>query len=823
MAVSEFGRELGLAIRALARAPGFTMVVVVTLALGVGANTAVFTVLDAVLLEPLPYSEPDRLVRIYEVWQEDPGELNDYLRTPAVQAYRTWKEAFAGVATLYTYRETGADLTDAEAPLRIVASHVSAGYFETLGVPPLLGRTFREEESLGPGVQNSSRIGAPVAILSHGLWRDRYGSDASVVGRDIRLDGTSYQVVGVMPEGFTDPLGTPPDLWLPADLRLRADVHDDWGNHYLTGIARLAPGLTLEAAQERVDALNARLSETAPDNQGWLVALRPLQETIVGGRRQTLLLVLAGAVGLVLLSACVNVANLVLARGLSRDREVALRGALGSGRGRIVGHLLTETAVLAAAGGAAGLLLGTVGVRGLLALAPDALPAVASPGLSLRVFSFALAGTVGALLVFGLAPAVRLSRAAPADVLRSGGRGGTGSRALHRIRNGLVVAQLAVAVMLLCGASLLLRSFHALRNTDLGLDEAGVLTFEVHLPVARYPDGATRERFHAAFQERIARLPEVEAAGAISWLPVNGRYHSWSMAAREGWDGSLPAEGRAWHPTDARVISGDPFRALGISLLQGADVGGVDLTGPPVVWINRTAATSVFPGETPIGQFVYIGGMPRRVAGVVEDIPFDAQGTVSSTVYIPHAQYADNRNWPLIQVVKARGDPTSVRERVRGELASLDGDLVLYRARTLESILGAARAQERFATLLMTVFAGVALSLAAVGTYGIMAETVTRRRREIGIRLALGAEPVSVRRMVVGAALRLALLGVVFGWVGVWLGIPRLQAFLLEQPAQVPGLYLVGGAGVLLLGVLAAWIPARVATRVQPAETLAGE
>lgn len=823
MNVADLKGEVMRTVRALAREPAFAVVVILTLALGVGANTAVFTVLDSVLLEPLPYPEPERLVRVYDVWHESPGELNEYLRSPAVRAYRDWDEVFAGMAALYTYRETGVDLTDGDRPERVVASHVSAGYFETMKVAPAVGRTFREEESVGPGVQSPSRIGAPVAVLSHALWERRFGADPSVPGRTLRLDGEAYEVVGVMPEGFNNPFGTPADLWLPTDLRFREDIEDDWGNHYLTGIARLAPGLTLDAAQARVDALNARLSEESPDNQGWQVALRPLQADIVGPQRRALLWILAAAVGLVLLSACLNVANLVFARGLSRDRDLALRGALGSGRGRILAHLLTETALLSLAGGLVGLALGTVGVRALLAVAPDALPVVAVPRLSGRVFLFAMACTVTALVAFGLAPSLRLSRTAPADILRAGGRGGTQTRGLRRLRNGLVVAQVAVAVTLVAGAGLLLRSFQELRTTDLGVDERGVLTFEVNLPTARYPDGAARQRFHEQFEERVRALPGVEDVGAVSWLPVNGRYHWWSASILPGWDGSLPADERTWRDTDVRVVAGDWFRAVGIEVLRGVGPEAVDMEGPDVAWINHTAAETLFPDVDPLEQFLYVGGDVRRVVGIVEDTPYDPRGSVSRVTYLPHAQFADNRNWALIQTVRARGDLAGLRDRIRDALSAQDPDLVMFRARTLTDFLASARAQDRFATLLMTVFAALALVVALVGSYGVMAESVARRRREIGIRLALGADPATIRGMVLSASVRLSVLGVVAGLAGVWAGSRWLQAFLFQVEPRDPWVYLAGALTLLSLGLLAAWIPARQATLVHPAETLAGE
>lgn len=820
MGWGDISRELTGSIRTLVREPGYAIVVILTLALGVGANTAVFTVLDSVLIQPLPYPGSEELVRIYDVWHEEPDELNEYLRSPAIRAYQEWDEAFAGVAAMYTYRETGVDLTDGDIPERVVASHVSAGYFETLGVEPALGRTFRPEESSGPGLQTESRIGAPVAVLSARLWQSRFDGDPGVLDRRVELDGDRYTIVGVMPPGFENPLGSMADLWVPTDLRPGENLANDWSNHYLTGIARLAHGLTLEAAQARVDALNQRMNEAEPDNEGWLVELRPLQEDIVGGERKAILWLLAGAVGLVLISACVNVANLVFARGLGRDRDLALRGALGSGRGRILAHLLSETAVLAVLGGTAGLLVGAWGIQFLLSLAPDALPSVADPGLSLRIFGFAFLCTGLALLLFGVAPALRLSRTPAADILRAGGRGGTDTRGLKRLRSGLVVAQVSVAVVLVAGAGLLLRSFQALQDVELGIDDAGVLTFEVHLPTARYPDGPSRDRFHQAFHAQVSRIPAVESVGAVSWLPVDGRYHWWSVATQPGWDGEAEPDEVAWIDSDIRVVAGDYFEATGIEVLRGRSPSEVDLAGPPVAWLNQRGSETIFPETDPLDQFVYVAGTTRRVVGVVEDTPYDTRGQVSRKTYMPHEQFNNDRNWALIQTVKTRSQGTEVLEELRSALDALDPALVLYRPRPLSSLLAAARTQERFATLLMTVFAALALILAAVGSYGVMAGNVTRQRREIGIRLALGAEPSRVRSMVLGRAFRLSVAGAALGLAVAWLGSRWIESLLFQVEATDPVVFLGGGLLLVLLGLLSGWLPARTATRVQPAETL---
>jgi len=825
MSATEWWTELRRGVRRLARAPGFALVVVLTLALGVGANTAIFSVVDAVLLTPLPYPDADRLVRVYEAEEHRPDDAN-YLRGPTVAAYRGWTEVFDGFGALYTYRETGADLADGDEAVRVTATPVAAGYFETLGIAPELGRTFREEESTGAGdAGDDAQFGAPaahVAILSHALWTDRFGGARDVIGRTIRLDGRSFQVVGVMPARFRDPIGPQADLWTPQDLRQGPSSRNSYGNYYLSGVGRLKPGLTLHAAQERVDALYARFLEQHPEAESpWVPTLVSLQDDLVGATRRTMLLILAGAAVLVLVTACVNLANLLFARGLGRDRDVAVRAALGSGRARIVAGLLVETALLALLGGVAGLVLGWVGLRTLLAISPDALPRLAHPGAGAGVFAFALLATVVALALSGLTPALRLSTVPPADALRSDGRTTTGGRRARRVRDGLAILQVAAALVLVTGAALLGRSFAALADVPLHVQAQGVLTFEVHLPQSRYPDGPARAAFHRGFHDRLVDLPEVEAAGAISWLPVSGRFNIWGVYwDPEHMDGS---NDDAWRSADVRVISGDYFRSLGIGLERGADPVDVNLEGEPAVWVNRKFADEVFGDADPIGQLVYAGNDTRRVVGVVEDVPWSAQGDVSRKVYIPHAQFADNRNWALTQTVRVRGDLVAAREHIRATLRTLDAQLVLHRPRPLTDVIGAARAQNRFATVLMAAFALLALVLALVGTYGVLAGAVASRKREFGIRMALGADGRSVRAMVLRYAARLVVPGVALGLVGALAAARWIRALLFRVDARDPLVYVAAVAVFVVVGVLAGWAPATRATRVDPARTLSVE
>lgn len=823
MTWSDLWTETKQAARRLARAPGFAALVMLTLALGVGANTAIYSVLDAVLLEPLPYHAPERLVRVYEAPPEGVTSYeNLYLRAPTVAAYRTWGDVFERFGAIYSYRELGVDLTSGDRPARLTVMPASAGYFETLGVQPVLGRTFIEDETTGGSGAGGAVRGsvAPVVILGNRLWEELFDADPAVLGRTVRLDDVPYQVVGVMPPDFQDPFGPRADAWIPLDL---VSNMTNWGNYYLSGVARLPDGLTLEAAQERATVRYRNLAEANPEAGDQAPVLVPLRADVVGSARRTLLLVLAGAAGLVLLTACLNVANLVLARGLGRDRDVALRAALGSGRSRIVASVLSENALLALGGGALGLVIGWVGVGALLRLAPDALPAGMRPELGAGVFGFGLGVTVVALIAFGLAPALRMARTAPASVLRSGDRSATSGRAARRVRDGLVVAQVALALVLVLGATLLLRSFNALLGVPLTFEPEGVLTYEVNLPEARYPTGADREAFHRLLQDRVAALPGVDATGAVSWLPVNGRYHIWSFYWNPD-DAEASGEDRErWYGSDVRIVTGDYFETLGLPVLRGRGPDDVDLEAEPVAWLSRTAVEEVFGEVDPIGQRVWLAGGPRVVVGVVEDVPVDARGRVTRHAYVPHAQYADDRNWALVQAVRARRGGEEVREEVRQVLASLDPDLVLHRPRPLTSVVGTARAQDRFATVLMGTFAGLALTLSLVGTYGVLASSVAARRREIGIRMALGADTGRVRGMVLRYAAALTVPGVLIGVALALFGTRLLESFLFSVDRGDP---LAWAAAVLLflgVGLVSGWIPARRATRVDTVGVLSAE
>lgn len=818
MRIGEWSTEVRRAVRRLRRAPGFTFIVVATLALGVGVNAAIFTVLNAVLLEDLPYEEPERLVHVYEDFREF-GASYDFLRAPVLAEIRGWDEVFTSVAAIDAYREQGADLTDGDVPARVTMLPVSAGYFETLGRPPLLGRTFLSEESYGIGeASDSLPVLTPVTVLSHSLWQNRYDEDAGVLGTVIELDGVGYEVVGVMPPSFRDPIGSQADLWVPQDMRLGNRNH--FSNWYLSGVARLRDGISIEAAHDRLEVLSRTFEEAQPEVDGGVTTIRPLKADLVGETRQAMLWILAAAAALVLLTACVNVANLLFARGLGQDRSLALRSALGSGRGRLVASILIENGLLAALGGAVGLALGWLGLRLLVGIAPNALPGVTDVTFGTPVFLFALGVTAGALLVFGLTPALRMSRTPPAEVLRSGDRASTSSRFVRRLRNGLVVVQVAAALVLVTGAALLTRSFSELLSVPLGVEAEQVVTFEVHLPMARYPDPESRVDALDRFQARVAALPAVETVGSVSWLPANGRYHSWSFY----WDPDNPdrSNNDAWYGADMRTFQGDYFGAMGIELVRGELPSEVDLLSEQVIWLNEQVTETVMEGVDPLQQTVFATGADRRVAGIVRDVAHTTRGDVAPTMYVAHAQ-ADSRNWALIQTVRTRSDAPGVLESIRGELRALDPNLVLFRPRTFPAVLDRARAQDRFATFLMAAFGLLALVLSLVGTYGVLAGTVASRTREIGIRMALGANRDSVRGMVLRYAAGLTLPGVLLGLVGAWIASRWIGSLLYGVGATDVTSWAAAVIVFLAVGALAGWIPAVRATRVDTVEVLSAE
>lgn len=800
-------QDVRIAVRTLGRTPGFAAVAILTLALGIGANTAVFTVLNSVLLTPLPYDQPERLVRIYTAYDQCP-DCRNVLSGPDFVDHRARVEAFENVAVLYTYRERGVDITQEGTPRRVRALPVSSGYFEVFRAPPLLGRTFTRDEE---------REAARVAILSHALWQTHSSGDREILGHGITMDGASYTVIGVMPPTFLDVIAGEVDVWIPQDLQPDY-MFNSRGNSYLTGIGRLAAGVTLAQAQAQLDVVSANLKELYPEtNETRRVRIYPMFEEVVGPSR-TMLFVLMGAAGLVLLIACVNVANLFLARSISRQRESAMRAALGAGPLRLARQLLIEGLVLAVAGGATGLIVAFAGMRFLLAISPESLARANEISFDPRLLGFTVAITVVTAVLFGLVPALRSARVSLNETLRDSTRGTTGGTSGRRMRDVLVASQMALALMLLIGAGLLMKSFVTQLRTNPGIEPENVLTFEVHLPDARYGDPDTRVRFHQLFQDRLRAVPGVRTVGATSWLPVTGRYHSWGMRWRNAEE---EIEGMS---VQNRIIEGDYFAAIGIDLLQGRTFTSADVRdAPPVAIISKMAADRAFPDGGAIGRPIVAAGKPRTVVGIVSDVAVDHRGTFQPTVYIPHTEYGDDRNWALIQVVSATANPSSLLPLVRSELTAIDRDLVVYHPRTMAAIMGRQVARDRFALTLMGVFAAVALTLAAIGIYGVLSYSVSQRTQEIGIRMALGARPAQVRGIVVGQGLVLAAIGIAAG-IGGAFGLTRLlDSMVFGVSVRDPFIFVVVPVTLGLVAVLAGYLPARRATKVNPMEALRSE
>ncbi len=791
-------QDLKYAVRSIAGAKRFAAVVVTTLALGIGANTAVFGVLNAVVLQPLPYDEPERLVRVYMTH----GEGDQYWPGPAVVELRDRSQT-VDVAGMYLYAPEGADLTDRAQPERVQILRVGADYFRVLGVQPLVGRTFEQADE---------RAGTRVVVVRERIWREYLGGGADAMGRLLSLNAAPFEVVGVVPDTFEDL--SQPDAVVWAALSLAPGGPNNWGNHYVSVLARMKPGVTLAQAQAGLSTLTAGMPWMWPVRSQRSARVAPLHADTIG-RAGSMLWILLGAVALLLIIACVNVASLSLARGTARASEMAVRAAVGGSRWRLARQLLLESLVLSVAGGLAGLALALGLTRTLLASAPDTVARAGDASLEVTVFVFSLAVALVAGVGFGIAPALQFTRPNLETMLRESGRTGSGSRRHTRVRNTLVVCQIALALVLLSAAGLLLRSFDRLRTVALGVQPANVMTFEVHLPSGRYQDPAARARFHVELERRIAALPGVRGAGAVSRLPVSGTYHSWGTVRDDAQPGT-----RSVTP-DQRTIEGAYFDVMGILLLRGRTFTAEDeANAPRRVLISRELAQQLFGDDDPIGRRLRVLNAPVEVIGVVGDVAIDARGTTRPIVYHSHRQFAGDRNWALTQVVALERPLPSLLEDIRRELAAIDPGLVLYQPRMLLDVMGTGIAHERFALQLVAGFAVLAMVLAAVGVYGVLSYTVTRRRREMGIRLALGAPTRAVWSMIVRDGGRLAVMGVALGLVGAYAATRALQSLLFGVSPTDP---IVLGAAALTLTVIAlvaSWIPARAATHVDPIQAV---
>jgi putative ABC transport system permease protein len=814
-----FRQDLRYALRGLRQRPGFTLVAVLTLALGIGANTAIFSVVNGVLLRSLPYDRPERLAMIWGHRNQEPlAELS----VPELLDLRDRSRAFTGIAA---YADGSVNLTGTGAPARIHAGYVTADAPTLLGITPAIGRGFTAEEDL-PG-------GPAAVLLSDGLWRRRFGADPGVIGRVLTLDDTPTTVVGVMPPGFQLPshfVGPGRELWVPMQLD-PATNRATRGWHFLQAFGRLRDGETLEAASAEMSSLMRGMlaaypMEYTPEFDG---SATDMSRTVVGDVRPALL-VLLGAVALLLLIACANVAGLLLARSESRQREIALRTALGAGRSRLVRQLLTESLLLAAGGGLVGLLLAVWGVQGLLLAAPPSLPRLDAVGIDQRVLCYTLGITLLTGILFGLAPALHTVRGDLAGALTDGGRAGTTGRRRQRIRQALVTGQVAVALVLVTGAGLLVQSFLRLRQVDPGFVPEHLLTARVELSPVRYQANDVKRRFYEDLLSRVRALPGVRSAATARALPMTGRLEigDWSFVL-EGQAASPPLP-TDWHPADWQTVSPGYFATMGIPVLQGRDFAETDRIGTPgAMIVNRTLARQVWPNGDALGHRVLLGGggadsVWRTVVGIVGDVRH--RGLAASPrpeMFLPYAQFPAGTGTapPSMHVVlRTAGDPSALANALGTAVAGIDPDVPLSGVQTMEAAMGAWAAERRLIMLLVSGFALVALVLGSVGIYGVMAHVVAQREREIGVRMALGALPGQILGLVVSQSAWLVGAGIVAGMAGA-LAVTRLLASLLFQVRPTDPLTLVGTALVLILAAAGATlVPALRAVRTDPAHAL---
>lgn len=819
-------QDLRYAVRSLGKRPGFTAAVVATLAIGIGANAAVFTVLNSVLLRPLPYEEPDALVSLWTRYLPSSGlDIPRFpLSAPEVMDYREGSETLEEVVP---YRTTEMSITGTEGePARLAVGQVGRGLFDLLGVEAARGRTFVGEEQ-GPG-------GPPAAVLSHRLWRGRFGGDPDIVDREVTLDGRRTRVVGIMPEGFAFPSDRV-EAWVP--LGLDAASASPRAAHYLLALGRLAPGASLARARSEAETIRSAWNEEFEHHaMGHYVFLTPLREDLVGDVAP-LLWLLTAAVALVLLIACANVANLLLARGEGRGREMSVRAALGAGRGRLVRQLLTESILLSSAGGALGLLLAAWTVRAVTAVDPDAIPRLETVAVDGTVLLVTAALVLATAVLFGLAPALRTT-AAPARGLVSESRAGT-DPSRRRFRAVLVAAEVAVSVIVVVAAGLVGRSLWHLTRVDPGVDAGGVLTFQLSLPETRFETAEAVPRAYAGLLERIRSLPGVTAASAASDLPLGETPPRVDFRA-EG-EAEPPPGAPAWH-ADLITVHPGYFRTLGIPVLRGRAPAETDREGRELVaLVNRAAARRLWEGEDPVGRriaYPVSGDEPRwiRIVGVVGDTKVEGlDEEARPQVYLPHAQLREAQGSvgrSLEFVVRTSGAPRAAVPAVRGAVAELDPALPLADLRTLEDVVAASVARPRLTANLMGSFGIVALLLAVIGVYGVVSYAVASRTREIGIRMALGADRGRVLKLVLRQGMGPVLAG---GGAGLLLSaaaagsVPRLfedvpiDELLFGVSPTDPITY--AGITALLLGaaLLACWLPARRATCVDPASSLRWE
>jgi putative ABC transport system permease protein len=790
--------------RSLAKRPGFTAVALATLALGIGANTAIFSVIDAVLLRPLPYADANRVVLVWEHSARNNKEHN--LVSPA--NFSDWREQASSFETLAAFVTRAGNLTGGGAePEEVNIQHVAPGFFEALGATPVLGRALSAEDD--------PKSGAPVVVLSYGLWQRRYGGDRDVVGRSVMLDGQPRTVVGVMPREFQLTVTENANVRGAAGVWVPLDTSWTFRGRFLMVVGKLKPGVTIDAARTEMNYVATQLEARYPENNtGFGVRVVTVRDELVGNVR-TALLVLSGAVGLVLLIACANVANLLLMRAATRRREIAMRAALGAGRMRVVRQLLTESLCLSALGGVIGLALALKGTDLLLALAPEDLVGVSDVHLDVRVLAFTLAVSVATGLVFGLVPALQASSVELSGTLKEGGRHASADRASARLSSAFVVSEVALALVLLIGAGLLVRSFAGLRAVDPGFRPEGVVASKISLPAKTYAKDSQCIAFFASLVERARAMPGVRSASIVSALPFGGEGSRTSFLI----DGR-PAPTEAETP-DAQVEVVDPayFETMGIPVLGGRTfTAAEEEKATHVIIVSESLAHKYWPGESPLGKRIKVDMMDDpplcEIVGVVGDVrDHSLEDEVHPTVYWPHPElpFSD-----MSVVIRADGDTDALYAPLRAAVRDLDPDLPMGEMRSMDGWMADSLARSRFTTLLLAVFGAVAFALATVGIYGVLSYAVALRTTEIGVRMALGAGRASIIRMVLRDGLRLSVAGLAIGLVAALLLNRFVASLLFDVTGTDVATYAAASLLFLAVSVVACAVPARRALAVDP-------
>ena len=804
----DWWNDVRFALRVLRRAPGFALIAVLTLGVGIGGAVAIGSAVYTVIYRPLPLAGADRIVVPVSA-NRDRDILRGSVPFADYADWRAERDVFEHVAL---FNPSQLDIAGGDTPERVDALQVSPEYFDVLGVRPLTGRllTPADHEPDAPRV----------VVIGDGLWQRRFGGDPDVAGTPLRIAGTVVTIAGVVPAGSTWPGEL--DVWLPMrpdlfadDIRMRRD------NMIFLSIARLRLDAPLERARARVAAIAARVAqEHAPSRTGWTTELIPLREYVVDPDARLGMMVLLSGVGLVLLIACVNLANLLLARGADRARELALRSALGASRPRLLRQMMTESFVLAGAGGAAGSLLAVWLLQALRAAAPEGLPMIERITLDGVALSIAAGLTIGTAVLFGLLPALASSAFRPAEALREGGRGSGPGRGAARLRDALVVSQIGLAIVLLIGAGLMIRSFGHLLRVDPGVDVERILSGRVTLPSARYGEPALRAQFYERVTEALAAAPGVEAAAATSYLPAGGR--GFGLGRVFLLEGQPEPPASSDHPAFWNVVTPEYFRTVGIPVLRGRAFTRDDTEkSRAVMVINETMARRVFGTADPIGRRMRSWrdeNVLREIVGVVADVRYSGLADdEQSLVYVPHGQNA----WgSLTLVVRARGNPAGLGETLRREVARLDADVAVARIAPLSAMAAASIAPQRFGALLLAAFAAAAAILAGIGVYGVMSYAVAQRRHELGVRLALGASPRRLFALVVGRGLVLAGAGAVLGVAGGLAAGPLMRGLLFGvQPGDPATLALVPIV-LAAIAAMACAVPGLRAARIEPVEAL---